>query len=31
MKNAAVYSDIDELKNLYPLLNEELCEYNYIC
>ena len=29
MKVAAVNSDIDELKNLYPLLNEELCEYNY--
>ena len=29
IKNDAVCYDIDELKNLYPLLNEDLCEYNY--
>ena len=29
IKSDVVFCDTEELRNLYPLLNEELCEYNY--
>ena len=29
IKHDAVCYDTEELRNLYPLLNEDLCEYNY--